>query len=101
MVWRRRFIGKDFVGGSPSALILGDNIFTGTTLTAIAARRCPGLRGDGFAYPVHDPERYGVAEFNASGQVISLEEKPKHPKSRYAVTGIYFYDNQVCDLQRI
>lgn len=92
-------IGKDFVGGSPSALILGDNIFYGHDLSQQLQRADAQASGATvFAYPVHDPERYGVAEFNASGQVISLEEKPKHPKSRYAVTGIYFYDNQVCDL---
>ncbi|MBL8512497.1 MAG: glucose-1-phosphate thymidylyltransferase RfbA [Betaproteobacteria bacterium] len=92
-------IGKDFVGGNPSALILGDNIFYGHDLSQQLQRADERASGATvFAYPVHDPERYGVAEFNAAGQVISLEEKPKQPKSRYAVTGIYFYDNQVCDL---
>jgi glucose-1-phosphate thymidylyltransferase len=92
-------IGKAFVGGSPSALILGDNIFYGHDLSQQLQRADERASGATvFAYPVHDPERYGVAEFNAAGQVISLEEKPKQPKSRYAVTGIYFYDNQVCDL---
>jgi glucose-1-phosphate thymidylyltransferase len=92
-------IGKEFVGGSPSALILGDNIFYGHDLSQQLQRADERASGATvFAYPVHDPERYGVAEFNAAGQVISLEEKPKQPKSRYAVTGIYFYDNQVCEL---
>lgn len=92
-------IGKNFVGSSPSALILGDNIFYGHDLTQQLQRADARRSGATvFAYPVHDPERYGVAEFNASGQVISLEEKPKQPKSRYAVTGIYFYDDQVCSL---
>lgn len=92
-------IGNDFVGGNPSALILGDNIFYGHDLSQQLQRADERTSGATvFAYPVHDPERYGVAEFNAAGQVISLEEKPKQPKSRYAVTGIYFYDNQVCEL---
>ena len=92
-------IGRDFVGRDPSALVLGDNIFYGHDLSAQLLRA--GARTDGatvFAYPVADPERYGVAEFDASGRVISLEEKPKQPKSRYAVTGLYFYDNRVLDV---
>ena len=92
-------IGRDFVGGDPSALVLGDNIFYGHDLSAQLLRA--SSRTDGatvFAYPVADPERYGVAEFDASGRVISLEEKPKQPKSRYAVTGLYFYDNRVLDI---
>ena len=92
-------IGKSFVGGDDSALILGDNIFYGHDLSLSLQRADEKSRGATvFAYPVHDPERYGVAEFDASGKVISLEEKPAKPKSRYAVTGIYFYDNQVCQL---
>ena len=92
-------IGKKFLAGAPSALILGDNIFYGHDLSALLQRA--NAKPDGatvFAYPVQDPERYGVAEFDASGKVISLEEKPAQPKSRYAVTGIYFYDEQVCGL---
>ena len=92
-------IGKNFLGRSPSALILGDNIFYGHDLSALLQRA--DAKPDGatvFAYPVQDPERYGVAEFDAAGKVISLEEKPAKPKSRYAVTGIYFYDEQVCEL---
>jgi glucose-1-phosphate thymidylyltransferase len=92
-------IGKSFIGGDDSALILGDNIFYGHDLSLSLQRADEKSRGATvFAYPVHDPERYGVAEFDASGKVISLEEKPLKPKSRYAVTGIYFYDNQVCQL---
>ena len=94
-------IGKDFVGSDDSALILGDNIFYGHDLSLSLQRAHQRSAGATvFAYPVHDPERYGVAEFDAAGKVISLEEKPAKPKSRYAVTGIYFYDNQVCDLAR-
>ena len=92
-------IGKDFIAGDDSALILGDNIFYGHDLSLSLQRADEKPRGATvFAYPVHDPERYGVAEFDASGKVMSLEEKPLKPKSRYAVTGIYFYDNQVCQL---
>jgi glucose-1-phosphate thymidylyltransferase len=92
-------IGRWFVGQNSVALVLGDNIFYGhdfaNDLTAAAGRNSGATV---FAYPVHDPERYGVVEFDASGQVTSLEEKPKQPKSRYAVTGLYFYDNQVLDI---
>ena len=92
-------IGRKFLNGAPSALILGDNIFYGHDLSQLLQRANANSNGATvFAYPVHDPERYGVAEFDAAGKVISLEEKPAHPKSRYAVTGIYFYDEQVCDL---
>ena len=92
-------IGKNFLAGAPSALILGDNIFYGHDLSVLLQRADAQPNGATvFAYPVQDPERYGVAEFNAAGQVISLEEKPAQPKSRYAVTGIYFYDEQVCEL---
>jgi len=92
-------IGKDFLAGDDSALILGDNIFYGHDLSLSLQRAHEKSAGATvFAYPVHDPERYGVAEFDAAGKVISLEEKPAQPRSRYAVTGIYFYDNQVCDL---
>ena len=92
-------IGRKFLNGASSALILGDNIFYGHDLSQLLQRANANSKGATvFAYPVHDPERYGVAEFDAVGKVISLEEKPAHPKSRYAVTGIYFYDEQVCDL---
>jgi len=94
-------IGADFVGNNPSALVLGDNLFYGHDFAS--GLRAASARADGatvFAYPVHDPERYGVVEFDAKGQAISLEEKPKVPKSRYAVTGLYFYDNRVVDVAR-
>jgi glucose-1-phosphate thymidylyltransferase len=92
-------IGRSFVGGDPSALVLGDNIFYGHDLSAQLRRA--GTRVEGatvFAYPVADPERYGVAELDPTGRVVSLEEKPRQPKSRYAVTGLYFYDNLVLDI---
>ncbi len=92
-------IGRSFVGGDSSALVLGDNIFYGHDLSTQLRRA--GERAEGatvFAYPVADPERYGVAELDATGRVVSLEEKPKQPKSRYAVTGLYFYDNLVLDI---
>ena len=94
-------IGEDFVGNGPSALILGDNIFYGHDFGT--SLRSSSARNDGatvFAYPVHDPERYGVVEFDAAGRAISLEEKPTQPKSRYAVTGLYFYDNRVVDVAK-
>ena len=92
-------IGREFVGGDPCALVLGDNIFYGHDLSVQLTRATE--RKDGatvFAYPVSDPERYGVAEFDEDGRVISLEEKPRLAKSRYAVTGLYFYDNRVLDV---
>jgi len=94
-------IGSDFIGTDPCALVLGDNIFYGHELSQdllAAGRRARGATV--FAYPVHDPERYGVVEFDASGRAVSLEEKPVKPKSRYAVTGLYFYDNRVIDVAR-
>ena len=92
-------IGKQFLAGSPSALILGDNIFYGQSFSRDLQRAAKLSSGAlVFAYPVHDPERYGVVEFDASGHAISIEEKPKQPKSRYAVTGLYFYDNEVVKL---
>ena len=92
-------IGRGFVGADCSCLILGDNIFYGHDL-APRVHSAAAKKGGAtvFAYPVQDPERYGVVEFNGKGRAISLEEKPRHPKSRYAVTGLYFYDNQVLDI---
>ena len=92
-------IGREFVGHQPSALVLGDNIFYGHDLVkqlANAQSRTEGATV--FAYHVHDPERYGVVEFDGHQRAVSIEEKPKSPKSNYAVTGLYFYDNQVCDI---
>ncbi len=92
-------IGRDFVGGDPSALVLGDNIFYGQSLSGQLKRAAAKTKGATvFAYPVHDPERYGVVEFDAQGRAISLEEKPSAPKSRYAVTGLYFYDSDVAGI---
>jgi glucose-1-phosphate thymidylyltransferase len=92
-------LGRDFIGGAPSALVLGDNIFYGDefrTLLRSASARPQG--GTVFAYHVNDPERYGVVEFDAARRALSIEEKPRRPKSSYAVTGLYFYDEQVCDI---
>jgi glucose-1-phosphate thymidylyltransferase len=92
-------IGRKFIDGDCSCLVLGDNIFYGHDLSADLQRSAERARGATvFAYPVADPERYGVVEFDAAGRAISIEEKPKRPKSRYAVTGLYFYDNQVVDI---
>ena len=94
-------IGEQFVGNSPSALVLGDNIFYGHDFHELLGNAMQREHGASvFAYHVHDPERYGVAEFDAQGKVLSLEEKPQAPKSSYAVTGLYFYDNQVVDLAK-
>jgi glucose-1-phosphate thymidylyltransferase len=91
-------IGRDFIGNDPSCLVLGDNIFYGVGLTERLKRAAAREQGATvFGYWVKDPERYGVAEFDAHGKVIGLEEKPAKPKSQYAVTGLYFYDNRVCD----
>jgi glucose-1-phosphate thymidylyltransferase len=91
-------IGREFLGGAPSCLVLGDNIFYGVGLTERLQRAATRERGATvFGYWVRDPERYGVAEFDADGRVIGLEEKPARPKSSYAVTGLYFYDERACD----
>jgi len=92
-------IGRDFIAGDKSCLILGDNIFYGGNLQEIVMRAAAIRQGATvFGYQVSDPERYGVVEFDAAGQAVSLEEKPRQPKSRFAVTGLYFYDEQVCDI---
>jgi len=92
-------IGRSFVGSDPSALVLGDNIFYGDSLQAMLARVTARTEGATvFAYHVDDPERYGVVGFDAAGRATSIEEKPQHPKSNYAVTGLYFYDSQVTTL---
>ena len=92
-------IGKNFVNGQPSALVLGDNIFYGHDLVKqLHSAHAQQKGATVFAYHVHDPERYGVVAFDAQHRAISIEEKPKQPKSNYAVTGLYFYDEQVCDI---
>ena len=94
-------LGKDFIGSSPSALVLGDNIFHGANLHKLLGRASARKIGATvFAYHVNDPERYGVVEFDETSRAVSIEEKPKKPKSNYAVTGLYFYDNQVCDIAK-
>jgi len=93
-------IGADFIGGDKVALILGDNIFYGTGLEALLQANNDPDGGIIYAYHVHDPERYGVAEFDQEGNVISIEEKPEKPKSNYAVPGIYFYDNSVVEIAK-
>jgi len=94
-------IGEKFLKGSPSALVLGDNVFYGHDFAPSLKKACHQHRGATvFAYPVQDPERYGVVEFDAQSRAISLEEKPSKPKSRYAVTGLYFYDAQVVDIAK-
>jgi glucose-1-phosphate thymidylyltransferase len=92
-------LGRSFVGGAPSALVLGDNIFHGHDLQPLLGRAdARRLGATVFAYHVNDPERYGVVEFGADKRALSIEEKPRAPKSNYAVTGLYFYDQQVCDI---
>ena len=94
-------LGAEFIGAANCSLVLGDNIFYGAHFSE-RLRRAAMLKKGGrvFAYPVHDPERYGVVSFDEEGTAVDLEEKPKHAKSRYAVTGLYFYDNQVVDIAR-
>ena len=94
-------VGETFLGKSPCALVLGDNIFYGHDLAKDLRKATARTRGACvFAYPVHDPERYGVVEFDGAGRALSIEEKPKQPKSRYAVTGLYFYDDQVVGIAK-
>ncbi|MCI7730157.1 glucose-1-phosphate thymidylyltransferase RfbA [Enorma burkinafasonensis] len=97
-------IGEEFIAGEPCALVLGDNIFYGNGLSRHLRRAVANAEEHGgatvFGYHVDDPERFGVVEFDADGKAVSIEEKPEHPKSSYAVTGLYFYDSRVCDLAR-
>lgn len=94
-------IGEEFISGEPVCLILGDNIFYGHGLEEILQKASASTNGASiFGYWVKDPKRYGIVEFDADGKVVSIEEKPENPKSQYAVVGIYFYDNQVCEIAR-
>jgi glucose-1-phosphate thymidylyltransferase len=92
-------LGRDFIDNKPSALVLGDNIFYGADLSVhLRGADARTVGATVFGYHVHDPQRYGVVEFDAKGKVVSIEEKPTKPRSNYAVTGLYFYDNDVCDI---
>ena len=92
-------LGRDFLGGDPSCLVLGDNIFYGQDLSGTLQRAAARPEGATvFGYHVHNPSAYGVVEFDATGKVVGIEEKPAHPRSNYAVTGLYFYDNRVVDI---
>ncbi|MCI0922484.1 glucose-1-phosphate thymidylyltransferase RfbA [Sphingobacterium rhinopitheci] len=93
-------LGADFIGADKVALILGDNIFYASGMSKLLQDSANPDGGVVFAYPVSDPERYGVVEFNAQNEVVSIEEKPKHPKSNYAVPGLYFYDNEVIEIAK-
>lgn len=97
-------IGEEFIAGEPCALVLGDNIFYGNGLSRHLRRAVANAEQNGgatvFGYHVDDPERFGVVEFDAQGKAVSIEEKPEHPKSSYAVTGLYFYDSRVCELAK-
>jgi len=93
-------IGADFIGSDKVALVLGDNIFYGTGLSKLLQQNNNPIGGIVYAYHVHDPERYGVVDFDADGKVLSIEEKPEHPKSNFAVPGIYFYDNDVVEIAK-
>ena len=93
-------IGEDFIGEDDVALVLGDNIFDGHGFSSALANSRPSSGGTIFAYEVSDPQRYGVVEFDSSGQALSIEEKPVHPKSNFAVVGLYFYDNAVVDIAK-
>ncbi len=97
-------IGEEFIGGEPCALVLGDNIFYGNGLSRHLRRAVENAEADGgatvFGYHVDDPERFGVVEFDKNFNAVSIEEKPEHPKSSYAVTGLYFYDSRVCELAK-
>src|SRR5690606_27720919 len=93
-------IGEDFIGDDIVALVLGDNIFYGSGMSKLLQDCTKEEGGAVFAYPVHDPERYGAAEFDADNNVLSIEEKPTQPKSHYAVSGLYFYDNSVVEIAK-
>lgn len=96
-------IGEDFIGGEPCAMVLGDNIFYGNGFSAMlreAAENAENGLATIFGYFVNDPERFGIVEFDSNGKVLSVEEKPKNPKSNYCITGLYFYDKRVCELAK-